>query len=269
MKTKAKHLKIKALPFINIMAIIISFIFFFSVSSWSRMIPVSDAELEKTYARGMSLMSDQELAEVNGQAGFSKFSLVSRPDNKYQVRADLDIEIQLWAHVDEMKLGYYDYQGQTGVVVPILGWSCGLGTGFNWDLDWAGVDLGTESSPLELHGLVIRADFQEVNGNKILNRFILGSDRVKGGLRADDLYSFTGKMNSTLAPGSVASWLSLDLWANRTNILNDPDDHLILQLVGDIAEMGMVFDYDGFYLVFDRVLGVGAYAGFDINTIED
>ncbi|KPA16802.1 hypothetical protein MHK_002988 [Candidatus Magnetomorum sp. HK-1] len=267
MKTQAAILKIKALPLTYFLAILFFLIYFLPASSWCRMVPVSDSELSKTYARGMSLMSDQELSDVNGQAGFSKFTLTPRPDNKYQVRADLDIEIQIWAHIDEMKLGYYDFQGQTGVVVPLLGWMAGLNNGYNWDLNWAGVDLGTENDPLVLNGLVIRADFQEVNGNKVLNRFILGSDRVKGSLRADDLYSFTGQMNTKLAPGSLASWLNLDLWANRTNVLNGPGG--ILAACGDIAEMGMVFDNNGFYLVFDRILGVGAWAGFPISDIED
>ncbi|MBF0449500.1 MAG: hypothetical protein HQK75_02255 [Candidatus Magnetomorum sp.] len=267
MKSYPLYLKIKSLPFIYMMVIFTSCVCLIPQVSLSRMIPVSDSILEKTFARGMSMMSDTELSDVNGQAGFSKFTLTPRPDNKYQVRADLDIEVQLWAHIDVMRMGYYYYDGQTGVDVPLLGWSAGLGSGYNWDIDFAGVDLGTESEPLQMNGLVIRADFQEVNGNKILNRFILGSDKVVGKLRADDLFSFTGLMNTKLAPGSVASWLNLDLWANRTNVLNGPGG--ILAACGDIAEMGMIFDNNGFYLVFDRKLGVGAWAGFPITSIED
>jgi len=254
-------------PYLQIMVFFIICVSFFPQISNSRMVPVSDNVLSKTFARGMSMMSDNELSDVNGQAGFSKFTLIPRPDNKYQVRADLDIEVHLWAHIDVMKMGYYFYDGQTGVDVPLLGWSAGLGSGYNWDVDWAGLDFGTESSPLKMHGLVIRADFQEINGNKVLNRFILGSDKVEGSFRADDLYSFTGLMNTKLAPGSVASWLNLDLWANRTNVLNGPGG--ILAACGDIAEMGMVFDNNGFYVVFDRILGVGAWAGFPITDIAD
>jgi hypothetical protein len=267
MKTFPNDLNVYRLPYFQYMVIVLLCIFLFPLSSFGRMKPVSDSVLSKTFARGMSMMSDKELSDVNGQAGFSKFTLTPRPDSKYQVRADLDIQVQLWAHIDVMKMGYYYYDGQTGVDVPLLGWSAGLGTGYNWDIDWAGLDFGTEGAPLTLNGLVIRADFQEINGNKILNRFILGSDDVEGNFRADDLYSFTGLMNTKLAPGSVASWLNLDLWANRTNVLNGPGG--ILAACGDIAEMGMVFNNNGFYVVFDRFLGVGAWAGFPIDTIED
>ncbi|ETR72792.1 MAG: hypothetical protein OMM_01434 [Candidatus Magnetoglobus multicellularis str. Araruama] len=257
----------------NIVIYIISIFLMISMVSiaWGRMDIVSDSELSSTYGRGMNMMTDQELSDVNGQAGFTKFTL-NKTNDKYQARADIDLELHLWAHIDVIKMGYYDFQGQTGVDMSQFsflgfGWEAGLGNGYNWDIDWGGLDFGTESSPLILNGLVIRLDYQEINGNKVLNRFIFGSDRVKGNFRADDLFSFTGKMNTKLAPGSLASWLNLDLWANRTNILNGPSG--ILGVVGDVADQGMVFNNNGFYVVFDKELGVGAWAGFPINDIED
>jgi hypothetical protein len=84
-------------------------------------------------------MSDAELSEVTG-AGYSEFTLEDGV-----ALARLDIRATTYTEIDSMKLAHYDN-----------------GTGLDWDENWTDVKLGSESQDLDMRGLFIRCEFENV-----------------------------------------------------------------------------------------------------------
>jgi hypothetical protein len=87
----------------------------------------------------MTVMTDAELSEVTG-AGYSEFTLEDGV-----ALARLDIRATTYTEIDSMKLAYYNN-----------------GTGLGWDENWTGVKLGSESADLDMRGLFIRCEFENV-----------------------------------------------------------------------------------------------------------
>ena len=255
--------------------------------SIAKMDYITDEMLDKTFARGLSKMSDNELDTVSGQAGFANVTYQDKivaGTPMHVVQANLAIDIELYAHIQKLKLGKYDYSGQTGAKLFGMGWQFGNNDGeYNpvWDVNFEDVQMGeSPTNPMRLGGLIIRADFQEVNGQKQLNRFIIGSDDVSGRIYVQRAKSFTGLMNTALAyKGGVMDWFP-DTWTRRSYILNgESHNHsfdwwegIASPIVGNVGKKGMQFSGKGsghgFHIVMDKDHGIGIWAGFPISDID-
>ena len=268
--------------------------------SIAKMDNVSDDVLDQTFARGLSEMSDAELENVSGQAGFAQVEYRSVPDpndtekTKFHViQANLGLDIELYASIEKLKLGKYDLPSgtKTGAKLPILGYYFGNKDNEYrpvWDINFEGVQMGESPlDPVRLGGLIIRADFEEVNGQKILNRFIIGSDDVSGMIYVQRAKSFTGLMNTALAysPDPLGGLLKYfpDTWTRRSYILNGEEHHspswnvfdieyIASGVLGNVGRKGMLFkgksEGHGFHIVMDKDNGIGIWAGFPISKID-
>jgi len=255
--------------------------------SIAKMDYISDEILDQTFARGLSKMSDTELDTVSGQAGFANVTYEHKNvagTPMHVVQANLGIDIELYATIDKLKLGKYDYSGQTGANLILIGWNFGDNDGaYNpkWDVNFEKVQMGESPlNPMRLGGLIIRADFQEINGQKQLNRFIIGSDDVSGRIYVQRAKSFTGLMNTVLAyKGGIMDWFP-DTWTRRSYILNGEEhgswflhpETLASPILGNVGKKGMQFsgksEGHGFHIVMDKDHGIGIWAGFPISDID-
>ncbi len=235
----------------------------------------------------LSPVTDAELETVTGQA-FSNFAYTEYSRNgatfiKMQINLDIDIEVR--TKIDRVRMGHYYYGGTTGAT--IMG---GTEYGHNypgdvgWNIDIQGLQVGEYANgyhdgdgvdkPFRLDDLTIRTDYEIDGDNKILTTFAIGSDHCHGMVYADYFRSFSGAMSGALAQdsGMLISWLGdvlIEDWAFRTYLLNGVTYTFAVTLNFNIGRDGMTWDNKGMYLVIDKEIGVGMYAGFPINDLLD
>jgi len=264
--------------FFSTTILIFMFSLFINNISIARMEELSNQCLDQTYARGLSKLNDEELDKVSGQAGFATITR-SSSGTQHVINIDLAMDIELYAEIDKLKLGYYDYPGQTGAkLIWPLEWKFGDDDGdnnSNWDIDFEQVQMGEDpNQPVKMEGLKLRLDFEETtSGNKILNRLIIGSDLVSGRLYVQRAKSFTGLMNTSLAYASnFIVEMMPPVWTRRSYVLNGeshgPMEALASPLLGNVGQKGMHFNKDGFHIIFDKDHGVGIIAGFPMSYID-
>jgi len=277
----------------NLFVIFIILLIFNPCISLAKMSIIPDTELSQIYGRGLSVMDDEDLDKISGQAsiglsdmnGFANVH-VRQDGDMHIVQAELKLQIELYASIEKLKMGYYDLPSNSKPGAYIGMWPIRMWV-FNdseylskWDIDFENVQMGEDpTNPVSLGGLIIRADFKEVNGAKILKRFIIGSDDVTGRMYIQKPKGFTGLMNNGLAKGGNFLLDMMDpSWTRRTYILNGEGhgsmDSLTLTL-GDlkhVGQEGMDFkgknEEHGFHIIFDSEHGVGVWAGFPISNID-
>ncbi len=235
--------------------------------------------LSTTITAEMAQISDTELDAVTGQA-FSNFEYTEYPRNgttfiKMQITLDVDIAVR--AKIDQLKLGNYYYGGTTGAT--LMG-SNEFGINYpgdiGWNVDIEGLQIGKYSDArggtnetFRMNNLIIRTDYEISGNDKILTTFAIGSDNCHGTVYADYFRSFSGAMSGELASNS--GWLIdllgpylIDEWAFRTYLLNG------VNYRGQSFNMGhdgMTWDGHGMYMVIDKEIGIGMYAGMPINDL--
>ncbi len=242
---------------------------FFNSAVFAEMRPVSDAELDT----------------ITGQY-FSNFEYTEYGRNGttfIKMQIDLNMDIEVRTKIDQVRLGHYYYGGTTGAT--ILG-SNNYGHNYpgdvGWNIDIQGLQVGEYNGgyhdggnadvPFRMEGLTIRTDYEISGNNKILTTFAIGSDHCYGMVYADYFRSFSGAMSGSLAQdsGSLISWLGdvlIDDWAFRTYLLNGVTYTFAITLNFNIGRDGMTWNNNGMYLVIDKEIGVGLYAGFPIDDL--
>jgi hypothetical protein len=148
----------------SFLILLVAVVFFFMSSSVS-------------FAPTKNMMSDSELSDIQGQALFN----ITQYDSTYGtgsnnvIRIDLGIDLELLAHMDSMKLGYYNNGTNTG-----------------WDEDitnffWGSVD---RTVPLKWNGIFLELGFDNIGSNttRTLNYIDLGTTNATG--------QITGTMNT-------------------------------------------------------------------------
>ena len=235
---------------------------------------LNDNDLSQLYGRGLTMMEDDELEEVTGQA-FSNLT-VSQNGSRYIVQANLNLDIDLYAHIEKFKMGKWSngYTKGAKLIWP-LNYQFNEGSWLSpWDINWENLQMGESiASPMKLKGMVIRADFEQTTSGKVLNRFILGSDNVSGRVYCQSMKSFTGNMNTSLAVGSnfLVEWMP-PTWTRNTYILNgeshDTTEDMLKGMLGNVGKKGMQFSNHGFFIVMDKKGGIGMWAGFPLSDID-
>lgn len=186
MKINCKQTIVKLLPPNKIFSVLLTAaIFFFILSSVS----FAPTKPEK------KLMSDSELSSIEGQSLFtiSEYGSSYGTGSANVIHMDLGIDMEIMAHVDSMKMGYYTNQAVGG----------GGGGDTGWDNDLTSVTLGGithTTTPLKLSGLFLELGFGDngttstyisSNATRKLNYIDVGSHNVNGQLSAS-LNTVTG-----------------------------------------------------------------------------
>ena len=223
----------------------------------------------------MEPVSDTELESVTGQA-FSNFIYQEYDRNGsrcIKMQLDLDMKIEVRTIIENIRMGYYNWGGDTGVEI-LGGWYYGNGGGNGWNISIDNLQIGQYNNrygdsanvPFVLDGLTIRTDYTiDGSGNKVLNTFAIGTDHADGWVYAQDFWSYTGIMMTNLSGDTVIRDVGgiMENWVYRTSVLNPST--LLFVYNFDIAQTGMHFqpgtNTEGMYLVIDKDIGIGLYAG--------
>ncbi|PKN52947.1 MAG: hypothetical protein CVU55_06930 [Deltaproteobacteria bacterium HGW-Deltaproteobacteria-13] len=185
MKINFKQTIVKLLPPNKIFSVLLTAaIFFFMLSSVS-FAPTKPAK---------KLMSDAELSNIEGQSLFTitQYGSSYGTGSANVIRMDLGIDMEIMAHADSLKMGYYTNQA--------VGFASGGDTG--WDNDLTKVTLGGithTTTPLKLSGLFLELGFGDngttstyvTSNTRKLNYIDVGSRNVNGQLSAS-LNTVTG-----------------------------------------------------------------------------
>lgn len=188
-------------------------------------------------------LSDTELKSSTAQAGFTDFSMTNST-----ARLFLDIHIDTFAEIDSLSSGWYNN-----------------GSGVGWDQKWDNIKVGnsTEDS-LTADGFVFIADFDDISSARpVLNRIVIGSNRLQGSLTAD-MSSFSGIYNDSLI-GGLGSPISVSRVAlnknKETTTFNFNSDG------SQTSDMGLFFilnlGQDG------ATPGIQVVAGYDETPLHD
>lgn len=170
MKINCKQTIVKLLPPNKILLVLLTgAVFFFMMSS------VSFAPVKPT-----NKMSDAELSEIEGQTFFtiSQYGSSYGTGSSSVLRLNLGIDMEIYAHQDTMRLGYYTNQN-------LGGFPSGGNTG--WDNDLTNVTMGASNTdPLILKGLFLELGFDSIGNadTRALNYIDVGSANVTGRLAA-------------------------------------------------------------------------------------
>jgi hypothetical protein len=116
------------------------------------------------------LMSDSELSSVEAQALFQITNVGSANGSANVIKIDLGIDLNMFAYMDAMRMGYYNNDGGT--------------TG--WDIEntiyyWGSTDLST--TPLVWKGVFLELGFDNITsttGGRTLNYIDLGTSSCSG-----------------------------------------------------------------------------------------
>lgn len=193
----------------------------------------------------LSQMSDYELSQITGQGTTNLYI----EDNT--VRLFLDVHIETYGEIDSIKGGYYaktdfnthknhiGYPDETngnysyvkdsnGVIVIEGNQGSGVNTNTrDWDLNWKNVTLGESyDAPLVVDGLVVRAEFDDINSaDKRLKKIIIGTNNMVGQISGDFIRT-TGAVHPDVPMDNTntLSQLADDaLTMNRDSILQNYD----------------------------------------------
>ena len=188
-------------------------------------------------AWALEAMSQKELKETTGQAAFADFTIIENT-----TRVFLDTHIETWTEVDSLKLGFHQRENT-----------------FGWDQDWANVSFGSQSNDLIIDGLIIKADFDNLDSpNPTLNRLIIGTNRINGTI-SGNFKSFTGAYNPALTANT-----------------NDDSSAGSSYIRKNLAQMDFNFnssndDNQGFFLILSPVAaqnGIHAILGYSEGNIK-
>jgi len=216
MKINSKTAKMKLfLPTRGLFILLTTVIFFFISSSISfaptKMI--DDSNLSKTKSINFvekRLMSDSELSETNAQAFFN----ITQYDSSYGtgsanvIKLDLNARLEIKAHVDSFKMGYYNN-----------------GTNTNWDFDGTNFYFGGSNQlsnanalPLVWQGLVLEVGFDNISNSttRKLNYIDLGTMSASGPITGT--FAVMNALASTAGTGQNNGILLRQTIAGRENI---------------------------------------------------
>lgn len=227
----------------------------------------------------MALLTDEELSKIKGD-GITKLTDYTGTDNAAQgivgshvVRMSFDIYAELYAEIDQLKLGYYTRTDlRTWKYSPfgggnnnsnyftLLWYSSGYGGDTNmnfldWDVHWSNVTFGqSATAPLRLDGILFKVYFNNwgSTGRKI-RRVTLGSPNVTGQF-VGSIERMTGFMTSNIVYGD---WIA-NIWWKPIKVKRDP-------IVAPNWDY-FILDDDAFFLSlvnYDDHLGFELTAGFN------
>jgi hypothetical protein len=208
-QTIAKFLfprKIIIVPFV-----VMAFLF---VSSSISFAPTKLSAKNPDKLRSYDVMNDQELSDVNAQSFFQLTQYSNTRGSQNVIRLNLGVNMVTNAHIESLKMGYYDNGSHTG-----------------WDIDvvnyfWGGNDYsaGVPSSSLVWNGIYLELGFDNISNNstRALNYLDFGTEHATG--------QVTGTINmvNLLAAGGTGTnnGVSFRQTASGTRILNFTDDPL-------------------------------------------
>lgn len=184
----------------------------------------------------LTAMSETQMKTATGQAGFTEFTMSNNT-----ARLFLDIHMETYATITGLSSG--GYEG---------------GSGTGWDIRWNTITVGhSVDDPLTIDGLVMIADFDDTSvANPVLERIVIGSNRLQGLLSAD-MASYSGMYNDALVGGSGSPVTGLDRSnLGQTTFTFDSDS-------SQTSDMGLFF-----ILTMDGAkAGLQVVAGYDENTV--
>lgn len=142
-------------------------------------------------------LNEKELKTTTGQAAMTDFTIIDNSVNVF-----LNTHIETWTEIDSMKLGYYNRQ------TP------------GWDQDWTNISFGSQSSDMTIDGLILKAEFDDLNSNSpTLNSIMIGTNRINGTIKGN-FNSFTGIYNPELTGGKQVQNKNQSLYNIRKNLGN-------------------------------------------------
>ncbi|MDY0131248.1 MAG: hypothetical protein RBR53_01135 [Desulforegulaceae bacterium] len=125
-------------------------------------------------------LSKEKMKTTTGQISFSDFTTTNTT-----TRIFLNTHIETFTEIESIKLGYYAKEGANG-----------------WDQNWTNISIGTNTANLTIDGLIIKADFDDLNSaNPTLKRLIIGSNMLNGNI-SGNFNSFTGTFHPALEGGN-------------------------------------------------------------------
>jgi hypothetical protein len=126
-------------------------------------------------------LSREKMKQTTGQRALTNFST-----NDTTTRMFFNTHIETFTEIESIKLGYFERDNTPG-----------------WDQNWRNMSFGTQDTNLTIDGLIIKADFDNLNsGEPVLKRFIIGSNMLNGTI-SGDFDSFTGTYNPALEGGQA------------------------------------------------------------------
>jgi hypothetical protein len=130
----------------------------------------------------LEALSKEKMKETIGQRALTDFSTTDTT-----TRLFLNTHIETFTEIESIKLGYFERNGLNG-----------------WDQDWTNMSFGTQQTNLTIDGLIIKADFDDLNSSEpVLKRFIIGSNMLNGTV-SGNFNSFTGTYNPVLEGGNAS-----------------------------------------------------------------
>jgi hypothetical protein len=132
----------------------------------------------------LEALSKEKMKTTTGQRALTNITT-----NDTTTRLFINTHIETFTEIESLKLAYFDRNGTIG-----------------WDQNWNNLSFGTQDTNLTIDGLVIKADFVNLESSEpVLKRFIIGSNMLNGSI-SGNFDSFTGTYNPKLLdPNSTDS----------------------------------------------------------------
>jgi hypothetical protein len=124
----------------------------------------------------LEALSKEKMKTTTGQRALTDISTSGDT-----TRLFLNTHIETFTEVESLKLAYFERNGTMG-----------------WDQNWNNLSIGNQDTNLTIDGLVIKADFVNLESSEpVLKRFIIGSNMLNGSI-SGNFDSFTGTYNPKL-----------------------------------------------------------------------
>jgi hypothetical protein len=216
MKMNGKSTRINKLFLLGrgLLALLTAVVFFFMSSSVSfAPTKMDDSKLAKTKSINFvekKSMSDAELSETNAQAFFELVTTSNQYGSQNVITLNLGARVDIVAHLDSFKIGYYNS---------------------NWDYDvtnyyWGGSDQYTNANavPLVFNGVFLQVGFDNITNpaTRKLNYIDFGTMNANGPVTGS--FNMLNAMMSTASTGQNNGILLRQTLAGRMTITfkNEP-----------------------------------------------
>jgi hypothetical protein len=124
----------------------------------------------------LEALSKEKMKTTTGQRALTDISTSGDT-----TRLFLNTHIETFTEIESLKLAYFERNGTMG-----------------WDQNWNNLSFGNQDTNLTIDGLVIKADFVNLESSEpVLKRFIIGSNMLNGSI-SGNFDSFTGTYNPKL-----------------------------------------------------------------------